>query len=44
MRFKCVEYDFKMQWFIILSQKQKFYNSPKIANFLAILHFLPQNA
>ena len=42
--FKCVEYDFKMQRFIILNQKQKFYNSPKIADFLAILHFLPKNA
>ena len=36
-----MEYDFKMQTFIILNQKQKFYNSPKIADFLKkMLHFL----
>ena len=33
IRVKFVEYDFKLQRFIILYQKQIFHNSPKIADF-----------
>ena len=33
-----------MQRFIILSQTQKFYNSPKIADFYQNIAFSPQNA
>ena len=38
-----MEYDFELQRFIILYQKQKFHNSPKLADFFEKkLHFPPK--
>ena len=39
IRVKIAEYDYKMQIFIILNQNKKFYNSPKIAEFLKNIAF-----
>ena len=39
---KFVEYDFKLQWFIILYQKQKFHDSPKIVDFFEKYYISPQ--
>ena len=44
IRVKIAEYDFKMQIFIILNQNQKFYNSPKIAEFLKNIAFSTKSA
>ena len=44
IRVKIAEYDFKMQKFIILNQNQKFYNSPKIAEFFKNISFSPKSA
>ena len=41
---KNTEYDFTMQWFIILNKNQKFYNSRKIAEFLKNIAFSPKSA
>ena len=43
IRVKFVEYDFKLQKFIILYQKQKFHNSPNIADFLKNITFSPKS-
>ena len=44
IRVQFVEYDFKLQRFIILYQKQKFHNSPKIADFLKNITFSQKSA
>ena len=41
IRVKFEEYDFKLQRFIILYQKQKFHRSPKIADFFQKYYISP---
>ena len=42
IRVKFVEYDFKLKLFIILYQKQKFHDSPKIADFFEKYDIFPK--